>query len=76
MSTWGYYGDFDVTNNTDCYDANADAHPNQQGYFTHIVEMALLTTTVVWTAVVTQPFSKVSVLVRVTVGGLRLETVR
>ena len=23
-----------MTNNTDCYDANADAHPNQQSYFT------------------------------------------
>ena len=30
----GTTGDFDVTDNTDCYDANADAHPNQQSYFT------------------------------------------
>ena len=31
----GTTGDFDVTNNTDCYDANVECgHPNQQSYFT------------------------------------------
>ena len=30
----GTTGDFDVTDNTDCYDTNADVHPNQQAYFT------------------------------------------
>lgn len=29
----GTTGDFDVTNNTDCYDANADVNPTQQAYF-------------------------------------------
>ena len=34
----GTTGDFDVTNNTDCYDA-IDAHPNQQSFTLLIVEM-------------------------------------
>ena len=29
----GTTGEFDVTNNTDCYDGNANAHPGQQSYF-------------------------------------------